>query len=278
MEGFDSKGLIVLKQRVITGIALVILLIVILILGTPFVEIAVGFLAVAGIVELFNATGFSTDKRLVITAMVGTAFLIAVQCFGAYLFNPAMFVYIVALFIMYMTNRSTIGIQEISRAFFFTIYMAFLFAHIILVRNMEYGHFVIWIVLIGAFITDTAALYAGKFFGRHKLCPKLSPKKTVEGSIGGVLGCVLCTLIFCLICRFGFKIETNFLWAVVVGFGASVVSQLGDLSASCIKREFGIKDYGRIMPGHGGVMDRCDSLIFVAPFVYYMLLVYPVFG
>ena len=270
------KGLIILKQRIITGVALVVALIVILILGTPFVEIAIALLAAIAVIELFNTVKLSGNKLLMVVSVTGAVGLVAVQCFGAQFFNPLLYVYIVVLFIIYMANMQKVSFKEIAKTFFVTIYVAFMFAHIILVRNMEYGYLLIWFVLVGAFVTDTAALFAGKFFGRHKLCPNLSPKKTVEGSIGGVLGCIVCTLILCLVCHIGFRCETNYLWAIVVAFGASVVSQIGDLSASCIKRQFGIKDYGKIFPGHGGVMDRFDSLFFVAPFVYYMLLITPI--
>lgn len=272
------KGLVILKQRVITGIALVILLIVILAFGTPFVEIAVALLAAVAVIELFNTTKLSGNKMLLIAAIIGTLCLVSVQYFGAYLFNPVMYVYIVALFIIYMSNMHTVNLKDIAQTFLLTVYVAFMFAHIILVRNMEDGHLLIWLVLIGAFVTDTAALFGGKFFGRHKLCPKLSPKKTVEGSISGIIGCIIATLVFCLVGSIGFDLEPNYGRAIVLGFGASIVSQLGDLSASCIKRQFSIKDYGKIFPGHGGVMDRLDSLFFVAPFVYYMLLIFPIFG
>ncbi len=266
-----------MKQRVITGVILVILLIAILALGTPFVEVAVVLLAAVGVTELFNATKLSENKKLLILSVAGTLIIVSAQCFGAQFFRPALFVYIVATFIMYMANMSKIGLKEFATAFFLTVYVSFMFSHIILVRNMDNGHLLIWLVLIGAFVTDTAALFAGKYFGKHKLCPVLSPKKTVEGSIGGILGCIVATLIFCLIGQLGFKLETNYLWAIAVGFGASAISQVGDLSASCIKRQFGIKDYGKLMPGHGGVMDRFDSLFFVAPFVYYMLQIIPIF-
>ena len=270
------KGLIVLKQRIITGAALVIALIVILILGTPFVEFAIALLACVAALELFSAVQLADNKLLMVVSEIGVAGLVVAQCFGAQFFNPIMYVYIVSLFAVYMINMHKISFEEIAKTFFVTIYVAFMFAHIILVRNMEYGHFLIWFVLIGAFVTDTAAMFGGKYFGKHKLCPKLSPKKTIEGSLTGILGCILCTLIMCVICQVGFDIETNYLWAIVVGFGASIISQLGDLSASCIKRQFGIKDYGKIFPGHGGVMDRFDSLFFVAPFIYYMMLIIPI--
>ncbi len=271
------KGLIVLKQRVITGIALVVLLIAILALGTPFVELAVALLSAVAVTELFNATRLENKKNLHMSAVVGAVCLVAAQCFGAVMFNPVMFIYIVALFVIYMSNMETVKFKDVAKTFFITIYVAFMFGHIILVRNMDNGSLLIWMVLIGAFVTDTAALFGGKFFGKHKLCPKLSPKKTIEGSISGIVGCVVATLVFCVICKAGFGVYPNYLYAVLIALGSSIISQLGDLSASCIKRQFGIKDYGKIMPGHGGVMDRFDSLFFVAPLVYYMLLICPIF-
>jgi len=270
------KGLINLKQRVITGAALVVALIIILILGTPFVEIAIALLASVAVLELFGAVKLANNKLLMIVSIVGTVGLVVAQCFGALFFNPLMYVYIVTLFVIYMANMQKISFKEIAKTFFVTIYVAFMFAHIILIRNLEYGYLLIWFVLIGAFVTDTAAMFGGKFFGKHKLCPALSPKKTIEGSVAGILGCVVCTLIMCVICHLGFDAKTNYWWAIAIGFGASIVSQLGDLSASCIKRQFGIKDYGKVFPGHGGVMDRFDSLFFVAPFVYYMTLIIPI--
>ena len=271
------KGVVGLKQRVITGIALVILLIVILALGTPYVEIAVLLFSAIAVIELFNATKLSDNKMLLITSVLGTMGLVSVQCFSAQFFNPVLYLYIVVLFAIYMINMKDIKFGDVAHTFFLTVYVAFMFAHIILVRNMEDGQLLIWLVLIGAFVTDTAALFGGKFFGRHKLCPKLSPKKTVEGSISGIIGSAAGTLIFCLIGMLFFDKEPNYPWALLVGIGASVISQLGDLSASCIKRQFGIKDYGKLFPGHGGVMDRFDSLLFVAPFVYYVLHILPIF-
>ena len=266
-----------MKQRVITGVVLVILLIAILALGTPFVEIAVIMLAAVGVTELFSATKLAGNKKLLMMSVAGTLVMMSVQSFGAQYFTPALYVYIVATFIMYMANMGKIELKDIAISFFLTVYVSFMFVHIILVRNMYNGNLLIWLVLIGAFVTDTAALYAGKFFGKNKLCPKLSPKKTVEGSIGGIIGCIVATLIFCFVAEIGFGLEANYFWAMVVGFGASCVSQLGDLSASCIKRQFGIKDYGKLMPGHGGVMDRFDSLFFVEPFIYYVITFAPIF-
>ncbi|HSH36827.1 phosphatidate cytidylyltransferase, partial [Schnuerera sp.] len=121
-------------------------------------------------------------------------------------------------------------------------------------------------IFIIAWGTDTFAYLTGSLFGKNKLCPKLSPKKTVEGSIGGIIGSIILTLIF--VKYYGlFPIWKFFLLA----FLGSIIAQLGDLNASKIKRVTGIKDYGFIMPGHGGILDRFDSILFTAPFVYYFV-------
>ena len=124
----------------------------------------------------------------------------------------------------------------------------------------------VWIIFLAAFGSDIFAYFTGKLLGKHKLCPSVSPNKTVEGSIGGVLGSlVLCSL-------FGyFFLNDGFLLCIVIGILGGAISQLGDLSASVIKRKIGIKDWGSLIPGHGGILDRIDSVLFTAPLVFYIL-------
>lgn len=124
------------------------------------------------------------------------------------------------------------------------------------------GKIYVWLIFIIAFATDTCAYFAGYAFGKHKLIPKVSPKKTIEGSIGGILGSTL----ICL--AFGYYFNIDLKVIVILGFLGSIVAQVGDLFASSIKRYVGIKDYGKLIPGHGGILDRFDSVILVAPFVY----------
>ncbi|NLB80545.1 MAG: phosphatidate cytidylyltransferase [Clostridiaceae bacterium] len=123
-------------------------------------------------------------------------------------------------------------------------------------------------MFITSFFTDTFAYLTGRFFGRRKLLPHISPNKTVEGSIGGILGSCAGMLIYGIIVQFFFNLTVNYLLLFGMGFVCSVVSQFGDLAASRIKRQYGIKDYGNIIPGHGGIMDRFDSVIFTAPTIY----------
>ena len=132
-------------------------------------------------------------------------------------------------------------------------------------------------VFIGSWATDTCAYFAGYFFGKHKLAPVISPKKTVEGSIGGILGTLILMLTYSYIGAEVCDVRVNAVNVIILSLICGGVSQLGDLCASVIKREQGIKDYGHIMPGHGGVMDRFDSVLFAAPVVYYFIESLPIF-
>ncbi|TDT61577.1 phosphatidate cytidylyltransferase [Fonticella tunisiensis] len=151
------------------------------------------------------------------------------------------------------------------------IYIVVFFSMLIYIIQAPNGSTLIWLVFIIAFGTDTFAYYSGRFFGRTKLCPEVSPKKTVEGSIGGILGSILGVSLWGYI-----NPHINFHWyqLIMMGTVGSIISQIGDLSASLIKRYAGVKDYGNIMPGHGGILDRFDSILFTAPVVYYYIVLF----
>lgn len=129
-------------------------------------------------------------------------------------------------------------------------------------NNFELGKIYVWLIFIISFATDTFAYFSGYLFGKHKLIPKISPKKTIEGSVGGIIGSIVCCVLF------GYLFKLDLVHMVFIGSIGSIVAQLGDLFASSIKRYVGIKDYGKLIPGHGGILDRFDSVILVAPFVY----------
>lgn len=130
---------------------------------------------------------------------------------------------------------------------------------------MNGGKFLVLMPLVAAWGSDTCALFAGMAFGKHKLAPVISPKKTVEGAVGGVIGAMFLMLLVAFIFNTKAGLEINYVSAAVLGALGAVFGQIGDLSFSIIKRQTGIKDYGHIFPGHGGVLDRFDSVIFVAP-------------
>ena len=146
-----------------------------------------------------------------------------------------------------------------------------------MVRLMsDIGAIAIWAVFVGACLSDTFAYFCGTLFGKHKLAPSISPKKTVEGSVGAILGTILSFLVYGLVIVLATDLKVNFILIMLLGFVCSVFAQFGDLSASVIKRECQIKDFGSLFPGHGGLMDRLDSILFVAPVVYYLLKMLPV--
>lgn len=147
------------------------------------------------------------------------------------------------------------------------VYVVFFSYHLVLIDQLQTGHLFIWTVALSACGSDILAYFTGMKFGKVKLAPNLSPKKTIEGFIGGVLGSGLLCLIFGLIFA-----RDYLLACFIVGLVGGAVSQAGDLTASAFKRKMGIKDYGKLIPGHGGIMDRFDSVIFVSPFVYYLVL------
>ena len=156
--------------------------------------------------------------------------------------------------------------------FFGVFYITFLFSFIVLIRNLENGFFLIWLVFIGAFSTDTFAYFSGRFFGRRKLMTAISPKKTVEGAMGGMLGCTIVTVLYGMYLRESGNISDISLYHyIVLGVLCGTISQLGDWTASAIKRFVKVKDFGNIMPGHGGALDRFDSILFTAPVLYFYI-------
>ena len=148
------------------------------------------------------------------------------------------------------------------------------FISTIAIIKVEYNVAVTLLPFILSWITDSGAYFVGCSIGKHKLIPNLSPKKTVEGAIGGIVACVLISLLYVFVLdKMGISIfgGNDYLKMLIVSLVGSLISQLGDFASSAIKREFNVKDFGNILPGHGGVLDRFDSIIFVAPFVYYIL-------
>ena len=189
-----------------------------------------------------------------------------------------LFVYVVLLFCEAIGSHKRIGLEKLGGAFFLAVVMPFFLSSFLRIRLMDQWRALVVLPLLIAFISDAFALFAGMAFGKHKLAPELSPKKTVEGAVGGFLGAVVCTVLYGLILRLGFQMEVNYLLLALYGALGSVVSQLGDLSFSYIKREYGLKDFGNIFPGHGGVLDRFDSVIFCAPLTEMLLHLLPAVG
>ena len=150
------------------------------------------------------------------------------------------------------------------------LYVVVLFSFIPLVNNKTSGQFLVWLIFIGSWVCDTAAYYSGKYLGKRKLCPEVSPKKTIEGSIGGLLGSTIGCGVFGLIIS-SYVPEVQIVHFFLIGALCGIMGQFGDLVASSVKRYVGIKDYSNLIPGHGGILDRFDSILFNAAVVFYYL-------
>lgn len=164
-------------------------------------------------------------------------------------------------------------ISDIGVSYFGPLYVGILLSYIILIRGLDHGAFYVGLLFISGWGSDSCAYFAGRYFGAHKLAPVLSPKKTVEGAIGGAIGACLLGILFAL--GYHYFIGTfsmqDFIVIGSITFIGALLSQLGDLAASAIKRHVQTKDFGNLFPGHGGVLDRFDSILFVSPFIYYAI-------
>ena len=160
--------------------------------------------------------------------------------------------------------------MDVSVTFLGFVYVVILFSFIPLVNSKIHGEYLVWLIFIGAWLSDTAAYYFGKYLGKHKLCPKVSPKKTIEGAIGGFLGGTLGCGIFGIVVS-SYVPEVSVIHFFLIGALCGIMGQFGDLVASSIKRYVGLKDYSNLIPGHGGILDRFDSILFNAVVVFYYL-------
>ena len=180
-------------------------------------------------------------------------------------------VFFLVLMLCYVLTFPKYRSDQVTMVFFGFFYAAVMLSYVWQLREAEGGAYLVWMVFIGSWGSDTCAYLIGRKFGKHKIVPKLSPKKSVEGCIGGMLGAAALGALFAAV----FSGQLSMLRQPVAAFAlmgaaSSVISQLGDWAASAIKRNHDVKDYGRLIPGHGGVMDRFDSVIFTAPVIYYL--------
>lgn len=248
--------------RVTSGLIGIILLIFVVFKGGLFLSFSAYIIAMIGIRELYKAMENIQIKPIYLLGYLWTTVLFLNTLLEFNYFELILALTTIVLLIS-IVLREKIEVSDISMTILGMIYIPFLLFHVVKLDGSIY----IWLIFIISFGTDTFAYIAGNLFGKNKLCPKVSPNKTVEGSIGGIIGSSTLVIIFSLYFNLGP------LWKMVIlSIICSTLAQLGDLVASKIKRLTGIKDYGFIMPGHGGALDRFDSIIFTAPVVYYYII------
>lgn len=180
---------------------------------------------------------------------------------------PVLLVAFIVIF-CYEILSGHVGIQRSSATLMGLIYVPIMFGHLFLFETINKGAYYMWLIFVIAFTTDTAAYFIGKSIGNRKIAPLISPKKTIAGSVGGVVVAGLCTILYGTILSSYFSFVLPWYLYMIVGVFGSIAGQCGDLTASMIKRKAKMKDFGTILPGHGGILDRFDSILFIIPLIY----------
>lgn len=289
------------KARFLSSVVILVVILLFGFAGGPFLASFLGVISAIGYIEFTKATkvrpnpdkmsGFEkiglvgiilyylllliTDDALPFPAGV-TDWLFKTQGTFNYFTVLVLFIFVlsvVSMFMVYIFTFPKHNITQITHAAFGLIYVAMTLSFIYYIRELPNGIYLMWLVFISSWVCDTCAYVVGMLFGKHKLTPKLSPKKSVEGAIGGVVGsCIAGALfgwLYAACTDYSYRIIAIFAVICTVG---SIVSQCGDLTASAIKRNYEVKDYGKIIPGHGGILDRFDSVIFTSPMVFFLVM------
>ena len=279
-----------MKQRLITSAIIFAVMLAVMLLSWTYVfPVVLSVLSVVAIFEVLRV--FNVHKRLFIS---GASYIVAAALpIVAYLMRDlgykavdyilvmslTLFCLMLYLFIVSVFERGAVPFSEISGAFMITAYVVSAFSALSVVRQIDkVGFYCLGLVIIVSWITDSCAYIVGSLIGKHKLIPEISPKKTVEGAIGGVICAGIATMLYgWIISLVSTDVKADYLVLAISGVVLSIISQIGDLLASVIKREHNVKDYGAILPGHGGIMDRFDSILAVSTATMIISLVFKPF-
>ncbi|MCI9194640.1 MAG: phosphatidate cytidylyltransferase [Angelakisella sp.] len=280
-----------MKKRIISAAGgLALLAVVVIFFDTLLVNFLAAGICLLALFEIFKAADLLRFR--VLTGVCGV-FCVLILFLNtnaiAISFSYLSYLLVVLLFVMLLRDHDKLRVEQVAYSFLMSILLAVSFYCLILLKEQtgpQMGMFYMLLIFGSAWWADSGAYFVGTFLGKHKLCPHVSPKKTVEGLIGGIVTAVIGNVLVCLV----FQAFCN--WVVPWGYiknavtisipavalvtpFATLLGVLGDLSASVIKRQYGIKDFGNIMPGHGGAMDRFDSVLFISPLFYFIFNILP---
>lgn len=255
------------KTRLISGIVLVIIALATIISGSWILFFTLLAVSLIGMRELYKVMKVS-DEHVTVLELVGylgaALYYIAMKAdFGNY-GTMAIIISMILILFVYVFGYPKYHAEQVMAAFFGVVYVAVMLSFIYLTRSLPDGKFLVWLIFLCSWGCDTCAYCVGMLIGKHKMAPVLSPKKSIEGAVGGVAGAALLGAIYAAATQ-GKMAE----YALICAVGA-LISMVGDLAASAIKRNQNIKDYGKLIPGHGGILDRFDSVIITAPVIYYL--------
>lgn len=275
-----------MKERIVTGVILALILLPIIGFSEYIIyPILMSLLTVTALFEMFRVIGVVKDLYLTVPPYLFGAVLPLLAYFmmqrGQEHFNVfsvlsmCVLLYLFYLFIVLIVRYERVRLEDAALAFMTSLYIVASFTALTVVRYMAGGRWYFGIVFITAWATDIFAYFTGYFFGKHKLSPRISPKKTVEGSLGGIFFSILICVLYGLVLETKALASVNYVGLALTGLVLSILAQAGDLAASLIKRQYGVKDYSNLMPGHGGVMDRFDSVIAVSSVLMILCVIYP---
>lgn len=253
--------------RLRSGIILVALALLTIISGGYVLFGTLLAISLIGLGELYRAARIQKKDAM---GLAVTGYLATVVYYGMLLlklenYSTILLIFILVAFLfVYVFTFPKYQSEQVMGAFFGVVYVSVMLSYIYQTRNLTDGAYLVWLIFLCSWGCDTCAYCVGVLFGKHKMAPVLSPKKSVEGAVGGVVGAILLGIIYAAATKGG-MVE----YAIICGVGA-LISMVGDLAASAIKRNQGIKDYGKLIPGHGGILDRFDSVIFTAPIIYFL--------
>lgn len=262
------------KTRLISSIVLVIIMAAGLLCGGPVLTLLMLFISLVGMMELYRIYGFNRK------ALGIAGYVLAIVYYGLVHFQIAempellMVVSVMVFMGIYVFTFPKYNAEQVMCSYFSFVYIVVMLSYICRIRMCENGIYLVWLVFICSWINDTCAYLVGITIGKHKMTPRLSPKKSVEGAIGGVIGSGLIGFLYALLLGERLVIDNAMVALPVACCVGAVVSIVGDLAASAIKRNHDVKDYGRLIPGHGGILDRFDSVIFTAPVVYWVIFLF----
>jgi len=261
----------VFKTRLLSGIILVIAALVLITTGGFVLLSCLAVISVIGLYELYRV--FHMEKSL--PGLVGYGAVLLCYLDLGFPFFPEFGVFVLGLLILlmavYVFSFPKYQANQVFAGFAGVFYVGVMLSCIYQTRVLPAGAYIVWLIFLCSWGCDTCAYCVGVLTGKHKMAPKLSPKKSVEGAVGGIVGTILLTLLYGTVFQKQMNLSTGHIF-ILAGITAAggVISMIGDLAASAIKRNYEIKDYGTLIPGHGGILDRFDSVIFTAPVIYYM--------
>ena len=257
------------KTRLLSGILLVAIALLTIITGGAVLWVVLLCVSIIGAGELYRAMGVHKDGwgLLEIAGFLGILLYYGAAALDFERYGMmAVILSLILLLFVYVFTYPKYEAGQVMAAVFGVLYTGVMLSFIFLTRNLPAGQYIVWLIFICSWGCDTCAYCVGVLIGRHKMAPVLSPKKSVEGAVGGVAGAAVLGAVYAAV----FK-EPAAEYAIICAVGA-LISMVGDLAASANKRNQGIKDYGKLIPGHGGILDRFDSVIITAPIIYYMSL------